>query len=472
VIPGAYHQAGAGQAEITPLIGTPLSGFIARENRPSTGIDTPLFVRALALENQNQVFLMLSYELLGIAKVLEEEILAGLENGLEAVFARERCVLTATHNHSGPPTGLLLGEAPPDPQYVEYLVAQSLSAARQALAALQPAQLFATERRLPALTYNRRAVLPDGRVSIAPVPDLPVMRRGPLDDRMTILLWCDLSGRSLAALVNFACHGVAVLSQNIGADIPGALATEIGARLGAPCLFLQGAAGDTNPTTVTADRAELEVWLAQALTHLGDLEESLRPAPSLPLAAACHPFSLEFAPLPSQETAERQAQEFRRIAAGDLTSSDLKAAIRTFKNTMNLPLDAALDPAKSHFVAQVLAEHATGVLAAAHQDAPLPMLATRICIWRLGELLLVFLPGEIFSSTGLKIRSLREDLVTLPVTYLAPLVGYIPDQEALALGGYEVDDAWRFYKQPAAFALDSEARLINEVAGLIQELGK
>jgi hypothetical protein len=90
----------------------------------------------------------------------------------------------------------------------------------------------------------------------------------------------------------------------------------------------------------------------------------------------------------------------------------------------------------------------------------------------MGEMLLIFLPGEIFSTTGLKIRSLRKDLNILLVSYLAPLVGYIPDREALALGGYEVDDAWRFYKQPAAFAPDSEAHLVDEVAGLIQELGK
>jgi hypothetical protein len=83
---------------------------------------------------------------------------------------------------------------------------------------------------------------------------------------------------------------------------------------------------------------------------------------------------------------------------------------------------------------------------------------------------LVFLAGEIFSSTGQKIRALGNQCRILPVSYLAPLVGYIPDREALSLGGYEVNDAWRFYGQLAPFAVDSEERLVEIVAKLIGEL--
>lgn len=465
-------EAGAGKADITPAVGTPLSGFISRENRPSTGIDTPLYVRSLALRAQGQTYILLSYELLGLNAELEQQITSTLAASLGTLYARERCLLTAVHTHSGPPTGLLIGESEPDPVYVNRLKAQSIAAVHQALDALQPARLFTTVRRLPGLTYNRRALLADGRVSISPVPDQPVVRRGPLDDCLTILLFRDLAGRPLAAVAHFACHGVAVASQHIGADIPGLLAEEIGARLQAPVLFLQSAAGDVNPTTVTAGFTELRSWVQNACTHLENLEDSLQPVPALPLTAIEHLFTLEFAPLPPVKAARRQVQHLKRIAEGDTQSADLDDTLRAFKNTMNLPKDAPLDAAKSRHVAQALAGHARRVLETARKGTPLPDLPLRLCAWRLGRFALVFVAGEVFTSTGLKIKGLSDRLTALPVSYLSPLVGYLPDQEAVFQGGYEVDDAWRFYGYPAPFAINSEARLVIAIDGLIREISQ
>jgi hypothetical protein len=465
-------EVGAGQADITPSVGTPLSGFIARENKPSTGIDTPLYVRVLALRERGQTYFLLSYDLLGFSPYLEEQILSALEQELGLLFTREHCAITAVHNHSGPSTGLLLGEPAPDPQYLDRLATQSISASRKALAALQPAKLYTTERHLSGLTYNRRALLPDGRVSIAPVPDLPVLRRGPLDDRLTILLFRNLEGCNLAALAHYACHGVAVLSQRIGGDIPGAIAAEIGSQFDVPCLFLQSAAGDVNPTTVTASRVELQSWIEAALPYLRNITESMHLIPETPIEIASSNFALEFAPLPPLEIIERQAHGLARISEGDTNSPDVQEALRMFKNTMNLPPEAPIDPVKSQFVAKALSEHAKHVLDAARSGRPLPSLPMHVCAWRLGKVVLVFLAGEIFSSTGLKIRGLSTKLSILPVSYLASLVGYLPDKESLSHGGYEVDDAWRFYDQPAPFAENSESRLVNVVAGLIRDLSR
>jgi hypothetical protein len=57
----------------------------------------------------------------------------------------------------------------------------------------------------------------------------------------------------------------------------------------------------------------------------------------------------------------------------------------------------------------------------------------------------------------------------LPVTYLAPLVGYVPDRAAMEKGGYEVDDAWRFYGHPAPFDPTSEQRIIETLKALIDQ---
>jgi neutral ceramidase len=463
-------KAGAGQAEITPSVGTPLSGFIARENRPSTGIDTPLFVRALALLDRGRNYLLLSYDLIGIGSVLEEKILSAIEQELGQYFSRDRCVLIAVHNHSGPAVGLLVGEQAPNPLYLDKLATQSISAVREALAVLQPAKLYKTERRLPGLTYNRRALLSDGRVSISPIPDLPVVRRGPLDDHLTILLFRNPEGRNLAALAHYACHGVAVLSQNIGGDIPGALAAEISAELEAPCLVLQGAAGDVNPTCVTASRNELQHWIESALFYLRDLQKNMRPISEGPFKTVSSSLALKYDLFPPLSVVENQARNLEQIARGEISLPGVQETLRKFKNILNLPPEAPIDPAQTQFIARALSEHMDRVLEATRSEGPPPTLPMNICVWRLGEVVLVFLAGEIFTSTGLKIRALSNKLTILPISYLASLVGYLPDQEALSLGGYEVDDAWRFYGQPAPFAVGSEARLIEVLAGLIREV--
>ncbi|HEX9029117.1 MAG TPA: hypothetical protein VF823_08080, partial [Anaerolineales bacterium] len=368
-------EAGYGQADITPAIGTPLSGFIAREGKPSNRVDSRLYVRALALRQDGEIFLLLSYELLGLPAAQQARVLALLEEKLGSGFSPERCFLTAVHTHSGPPLGLLVGEPDPDPAYLRRLADQTLLASRQAVTALRPAVLYSAECRLPGMTYNRRALLPNGRVSIAPVPDLPVVRRGPLDDRLTVLVWCDLEGRGLAGVVHYACHGVAVLSQAIGSDIPGQLAAAVSEQVGAPCLFLQSAAGDINPTTVTAANDDLLAWMTQAKQHLRGLKNGLRPASDgsprqAPLRSKSRRIALDYAPIPGVAAARRSLNDLEQIAAGDVTSPALAETIRSFKNTMNLPQDAALDPGKARFTALALAESARRTLAAYETGQP------------------------------------------------------------------------------------------------------
>lgn len=471
-------QVGIGIREITPPVGLPLGGFIARQNRPATHIDSPLHVRCLAVQaggtpcSSCSPSFLFNFDLLGISAALEAELLARLEAELGADFSRERCLLTATHTHSAPVVMPLSGEAGPAPGYLEYLSFQTLEAARLSLQSMQPANLYTATVRLAGLTYNRRALLIDGRVSISPHPDMPVIERGPVDDRLTVLAWCNAAGETLAAVAHFACHGVAVLSQAVGADIPGELAGRVGAALGGPCLFLQGAAGDINPTTVTAGRADLLAWVEKAAAGLEGLRSRLRPIHQEPLRVIQSELSLEYAQLPDQESAARQVRDLERIASGrpeELEAADLQETLRAFKNTLNLPPDAKLEPATASFVARALAAAGRRRLAAsvAGGASPAPL---RLAAWRLGGTVLVFVAAEVFSSTGLRIRALRSGLDILPVSYLAPLTGYLPDRAALAQGGYEVNDAWRFYGHPAPFREETEERMVLAIDSLLTGL--
>jgi neutral ceramidase len=456
-------KVGVGVADITPAVGTPLSGFIARENQPSTHIDCPLYVRVLAVQQGAGIHFLLNYDLLGLGSSSAEHIISALEQEI----GPGHFLMTATHTHSGPVMGLLVGETPPAQEYLDLLAQSSVSAARTALGSLQPAHLLWAEVPVPGLTYNRRALLVDGRVSIMPEPNLPVVQRGPLDERLTLLVWQNMRGENIVALAHYACHGVAVLSQGIGSDIPGALAEAIGLQHGAPCLFLQAAAGDVNPTMVTSTWRDMQTWIERALQPLARLTNALQSVGEVDFQVAEAWVDLPYAALPGEAQAQKQLSDLLRIANGNVTSPDLQDAVRAFKNTMNMPPDASLDPQQSRFIALALAVSARRTLAAIEKGGAMPPCKLHLAAWRLGKYVLLFLACEALTTTGLRLRALNPGMVILPVTYLAPLLGYLPDREALRLGGYEVSEAWRFYGHPAPFAEDSEKRVLEAAAILL-----
>ena len=49
-------------------------------------------------------------------------------------------------------------------------------------------------------------------------------------------------------------------------------------------------------------------------------------------------------------------------------------------------------------------------------------------------------------------------------------MGYVPDADAYALGGYEVDLASRYYGYPAGWAPDAGAALVRAAGRLLQRL--
>jgi neutral ceramidase len=78
---------------------------------------------------------------------------------------------------------------------------------------------------------------------------------------------------------------------------------------------------------------------------------------------------------------------------------------------------------------------------------------------------LVALPGEPFAATALALRrSLTGPLLT--AGYADGCPGYFPTREEYAYGGYEVEEAHRYYGMPAAFAPGCAERLRDEALRL------
>ena len=90
---------GFAKQEITPPIGTPLSGYGRRQGEPSIGVADPLYARAVALNRDQEFFVFVSVDLVLIDRYFRSEIFRKISK--EISIRENQLVLFATHTHSG-----------------------------------------------------------------------------------------------------------------------------------------------------------------------------------------------------------------------------------------------------------------------------------------------------------------------------------------------------------------------------------
>jgi hypothetical protein len=90
---------------------------------------------------------------------------------------------------------------------------------------------------------NRRAIDTNGKASLGMNPD------GTVDRRIGVLRIEKENGSPLALIANYAIHGTVLgdKSLQISGDAPGIVSAYVEEKIGAPLLFINGAAGDLAP---------------------------------------------------------------------------------------------------------------------------------------------------------------------------------------------------------------------------------
>jgi hypothetical protein len=226
----AELRAGAARVDITPPTGFAMWGYAARKDQPCLGVRDPLQARALVLEVGGKRLAMVSLDL---GRAPTRASTAAIhrrvrEAGIEHLF------LVASHTHHGP---VLEVDSWPTPEksYVRQLEQKLSDVVLDAAKALKPARLGISTKQV-ALNRNRHSKRDDR----------------PVDPELLVLRVEDADGKPIAHAVNFAAHATLrdAKERKFSADYPGVLADRVERETGAPCLFLQGAAGDlsANPS--------------------------------------------------------------------------------------------------------------------------------------------------------------------------------------------------------------------------------
>ena len=220
----ADFEAGAATADITPPAGYPMWGYASRKDKPAAGVLDPLHARALVLKACDGKIALVSLDL-GRAPTRDsmKRIRESLKpDGFTELF------LVASHTHHGPV--LELDTWPDkDKPYTRELEAKLVAVIRKADAARKPACYSIAASEVP-FNRNRQSKRKDA----------------PVDRELQVLRVEDAAGKPIAHAVNFAAHPTMHPAElmKFSADFPGAMAKHVERQTGAPCLFLQGAAGD------------------------------------------------------------------------------------------------------------------------------------------------------------------------------------------------------------------------------------
>ncbi|SIO54800.1 hypothetical protein [Chitinophaga niabensis] len=250
-------QAGTAQVDITPPLEVGLlTSSVKGLYEPFQSVRLPLKARILVLKSGEDILALVSLDLLA----LNDTAVGGWHNfkkALSDIIPIEKIIITCTHTHNAPES-VALSDLYLDAAYRKWLsrIQDGIkNAILQAAIATKPCSVAMASSKLEGYSMQRRIPTPEGIImsdSIQPVAPA-LLNREPVDRRVRSVIFQDATGHVIATLVHAICHPVHEMCMpHISAEFPGemCLALEANGENGMP-IFLNGAAGDINPPTVS-----------------------------------------------------------------------------------------------------------------------------------------------------------------------------------------------------------------------------
>jgi|GEM_PF-4257016 len=429
-----HWQGGTACADITPdaalMAARQICTIGAWEERalPMTHVRAPLKARVVYLSTGQCHAALIGWDGLGDAIGMADRLRARWRN---SPLADTGLFMAASHAHTTPDTLDLNGKPQPE-AYLTQVVDNITATVMQARATAEPlAKIEWRRHAVDGLAWNRRPLLKNGQLAVLENPVAPedIADPGVYDNTLTILRLCRPDGTALARIAHWTCHGVCMQAgTKISSGFIGTLCTNMETILGAPALFLNGAAGDINPLKM--GRWDDDDKLANALTSIALNMEQAPASGSLMLANQ----SLTYAAATTPAT-RRQAMPLET------------------KNTSGDPHNRHAGDGWNQFLR-----------AQSKRVADMPeTLDVPVTVLRIGPLILAGAGGELFAEFGAALQKSAAGQV-LPVSYVNGYRGYLASQRAYELGGYETS-----YAPWCPLAAGQTEKVVAALAKLIEQ---
>ncbi len=412
-------RVGFGRSDITPRVGVELSGFGPFLCRHSIAVRDRLWARAMALELAGTRAVLVSCDLIGTSLAITRRVreIVSKATGLPG----DAIMVACTHTHSGPNTGGYIGSGVPDEPYLATLPGRIARACTDAVGAVQEATLAHAEVPCEGVALNREYDV-DAPPLDEVLQDAWRPARPELTDTTCHVVKAEADGRLLGFFSYFGCHPVVccATTRSIHGDYAGVATNMLERRNpGSVGLFLQGAEGDVN--TCVVHKPEQDSLLALdvvAARYANAVAAGLRQAE--PLAAD----ALAFA---------RREVVFRRKPWG-VDKLRRMLAEREERLSAAGSTDAQGDVRRDTVEAIALRRLIAAAERGESLQPPIEVQGVRI-----GPLALLGSPFETFQAIKNEVCAGARAPIPLVMSAVNDAVGYAPDREAAARGGYAAD---------------------------------
>lgn len=425
-------KAGFARRDVTPSEPVFLAGYASR-NRPSEGVASKLYVKAMALEDtQGNRGVFITCDIIGFRKGAGEAIRERIRQSTS--LGRAEIVLNSSHTHTGPSLlldlddrsdSMSIEQAEKQIAWTTQLIDLSVEAALDSLKELVPARLSYGIGLAP-FVMNRREWTPDG-IKLGFNPS------GYADRSVPILRIDDADGQLRGVLFGAATHNTTLSGNHyfVCGDYAGFAQTLIEEQYpNAQAMFVAGCAGSSNPYP----RGSLEIsqqhgdTLGSEVCRLLDSELTQINGPLRT--------SYERIELPLQTPPTRQ-QIDDQLSSGGWRSAQAEAMLEVLESGQSLPTSL---------------------------DYPL-------AVWQFGDdLTLVCLSGEVVGEFVPLIQKTVGPGRLWIAAYCHEVFGYLPTAQILNDGGYETRGT--YYRGPGFFSVDAEAALVDSVERLTRSVGR
>jgi hypothetical protein len=470
--PTSRLRFGTARADITPPVGIYHRMWGAASHDKAAGVHRPLFADAIALlplDGSGPGLLRLLIDLVGLAKN-ELDALKQIAADASAIPI-ENVVVTFSHTHAAgwmTPDRIPLPGGDLIPGYLADLNAAVARISREAVENPKEAVISYAAGRC-GMAANRDCWDDEAGIFVC-----GYNQATPADDTLLVGRVTDAQGKTVATLINYACHPTTLAWDNqlISPDYVGSLRETVEEATGAVCLFLLGACGELGPTqgfvgdTAVADRNGQEVAYAalSALSSLGPPAADFAYAGPVVSGATLGAWAFE-------------PQDDARIAEGNRMSGDsfaVELPARVAPDPVALSADLedwetrwqeALDAGKSREAAdaRAMAERARRWLSRLRHIPASGSAPFHYAVWRLGDALWVTCGGEPYSLLQTELRRRFPD----ETIFVSPLSGdmhlaYLLPRDRYGLGLYQ--------EEPSILAPGCLEALIDAIAERVETL--
>ncbi len=393
-------RAGVARTVITPDGDVPLAGYF--HERIGSRVRDDLHCRALVLEEGGCRICMVTLDLIGVSREWGD---AAREMIVERTgIPADRIIISATHTHTGPPVSP--GRWSPPEGWIERLPEMIAATVDEAAGGMFDALLFPGVQEECLLASNRLGRTRDGDEIFS--SQGVIGHAGPVDPELFALGIREYDGTVRAVLVNYPMH-VDVIggagADFVSADWPGVMEESIAGVYGeqAVTLFVNGCCGDINH----------RLWRDTRQPGEGEAKAIQMGRTYAGLAVA----AIEVAE-PMENTG--CGSKFEDLQIPYYTRDDeLMAEIEAMKRRNDL------EYFEEATVRAVEEWSHDGEVA----DVPLQVM-------RFGDMIIVGLPGEIFTKWGLEIKRWSPAPWTVIVELANDALGYVPTTDQARRGGY------------------------------------